>query len=217
MNRLKLELAGRMPLFGEDQYYMETYLREGIQAILKAFDTDPLHGFVIAGCEYDTENDVISAGYIYLNGEMIKVDAQSSTPVSEYICCFTLVTTDYTPRVFGDGVTRNVRIMELGQNSWYTSQPANSVNINDTLLKRISAGLVNEGWKTFTLESGYTHATPTLKYRKNKVNNVEISGSFSGLVGDHFATLPVGYRPPYDVVIPIKTATGFNVVNITAS
>ncbi len=220
MHRLKLELEGRMPQFGEDQYYMETYLREGIQAILKAFDTDPLHGFVVHGCDYDTENDVISPGYIYLNGELIKVETQTTTPAANSLCYFTKSEVDGTARIFGDLSSKKVRLSQFGYAQWSTTRTDNSVLISDTLMNRISAGLINEGWKTFTLQSGYTHATPTLKYRKNKINNVEISGAVNGIYNGLIAILPsspVNYRPPYDVTIPILTADGFNTLVITAS
>ena len=217
MHRLKLELTGRMPQFGEDQYYMETYLREGIQAILKAFDTDPLHGFVVHGCTIDTENETISSGYIYLNGELIKVEAQTTTPAANSQCYFTKSEVAGTARIFGDLSSKNVRLSQFGYAQWSTIQPNNSVLISDTLMNRMSAGLINEGWKTFTLQSGYTHATPTLKYRKNKINNIEISGVINGPHYGTFANLPTGYRPPYNVTVPVLTNTGFNTVTINAT
>ena len=216
MDKLKLDLTGRMPLLLEDLKFQDDYLREAIESILKPFDNVSGVGFIVHGCEFDFNSRVLTAGYIYLNGELIKVDSHHVAQGAGNVY-ITKQATDGTSRTFGDSTSKNVRTVVRGIGGYASSQPENSVAITDNLIKRIMSVTSHESWQQMTLASGFTHGSPTLKYRKNKVGNVEISGSISGPEQAKIATLPSGYRPSYDLTVPIVTGDCPNNLFINAS
>ena len=211
MDKLKLNLPERMPLMLDDLYWMEGYLSDSIQAILKAFDTDASHGFVVNGCTVSGTS--ISAGYIYLNGELIKVYAQTLAVTAGDIY-FTISNVEDTNRLFGDANSQPVRINRKGVPQYSTSVVNNSVKIDDTLQKRIAEGLPNGSFQTLALESGYSHGSPTLRIRKNAIGNIEITGIVNGGAGV-FAHMPSSdYFPANNCAIPIRSGDAFNVLTV---
>ena len=206
MDKLKLNLTGRMPLLLEDLEFQDTYFREAIEGILKAYDNVPNVGFVVSGCQFTAPN--LSAGFIYLNGELIKVNAQTvnSASGSFYI---TRTASDTTARIFGDETQKNVRTEVRGVGGYYMVEPTAGVSLNDTLIKRIMSLPTNDVWATQTLNSGYSHGSPTLRYRLNKIGHVEISGVVYGPAQGTIATLASLYKPPEAVKFPVITAAGY--------
>ena len=84
-------------------------------------------------------------------------------------------------------------------------------------------GLLDEDWITPTLINGWESydAESIPKYYKGADNVVRLRGMVkSGTTGTAFATLPVGYRPPASVRVPIyigPSATGTALISVGGS
>jgi hypothetical protein len=80
----------------------------------------------------------------------------------------------------------------------------NHVCGSTTLLNSTLLPIVN--WIVPTLLNGWSAYSGGAKYRKNSLNQIELGLSVTSgtvTVGTIIATLPVGYRPIYDIVLPL--------------
>jgi hypothetical protein len=73
MNKLLTDQTGGFDFFLDDLRYLDNALRDALTNVLRAFGDN----FIIQGCDVVGAN--ISAGYLMLNGEVIKVDAHAKT------------------------------------------------------------------------------------------------------------------------------------------
>lgn len=73
MNKLKTNNTGGWPLELEDLEFAEAATREAFYGLMTAFGIAPQDSFIISGCESSAPN--YNAGYICLNGEILKVVA----------------------------------------------------------------------------------------------------------------------------------------------
>lgn len=92
MNKLISNQNGGLRLEWDDIRWMDESLREGFYALLTAFGISPQDCFIISGCTISAGN--ITAGYIALNGEILKVDAQAiPTPSGANVVYFDIAIT----------------------------------------------------------------------------------------------------------------------------
>ncbi len=77
--------ANSMDIFHDDFRFMQDYLIEGIQAIFQGLGISPLDNYIIYGAEVTDNGDgtfSIAEGYVWLNGELLKVPAHTVTQAS---------------------------------------------------------------------------------------------------------------------------------------
>jgi len=76
MNKLKTTMDGGMPLELDDIRWEQEAVREGFKAILDIIPVLDASGYIINGClvTEQASSYLISAGYVYISGEIYKVD-----------------------------------------------------------------------------------------------------------------------------------------------
>src|SRR6056297_3265562 len=84
-------------LFGTDEFDAGVY--NAFNSLLSAFGDN----YIVSGCEYNSGTGLIAEGFVFLNGELLKVDEHPKT--GDY---FLKVTSEQTARTFKNGSNYNV-------------------------------------------------------------------------------------------------------------
>ncbi len=79
MNKLLTNINGGFPFVLDDLRFNDAAYRDAFKAVMKAFDINGTDRFIIAGCEVTSNLTThnIAPGWIYYDGEIYAVDAQS--------------------------------------------------------------------------------------------------------------------------------------------
>src|SRR6056297_2042881 len=84
-------------LFGTDEFDAGVY--NAFNSLLSAFGDN----YIVSGCEYNSGTGLITEGFVFLGGELLKVDEHPKT--GDY---FLKVTSEQTARTFKNGSNYNV-------------------------------------------------------------------------------------------------------------
>lgn len=242
MNKLQTNYNGNMPVFLNDIRWANDATCEGFKAIASALGLLPADSFKISGCVVTTtvngNNDdyVCTEGYIWLNGEILKVDAQTisiaNNPHAEMVIFDLDVSYDPTG-------TKTFQYEVGGQQSHECYEvrkgilkavPAAVPNpymsyaaptIHEVLRDKLNAlgdtwknvgSYMNSGFEdSWSNEAGYE----PVAYKKDAFGKVYIKGVASSAtpVGVIFI-LPLGYRPAFKRYYPCYLGSSIVVVTV---
>lgn len=108
MKKFKSPISnGGVPAYISDLLFMQDEAWHGILGPLSMFDSD-VQGVAVSGCVATGSSTLaITAGYVYLNGELMYFPGTASIAAPAYIVPDTIVN---TPRNFKDGTTNVVTV-----------------------------------------------------------------------------------------------------------
>lgn len=218
MDKFINTFTGGLDLFHDDIRWNDTSYRSAFFGILKAYNIGTNENFIVSGCEptlVTGVNVVITAGYIFLNGELLEVEAQTivdggTLDLYTYVKAITynsggdrvLKTTPSTVQTW----QKNRGIVTASTSPVLTTEldVINGDRLQDKIEQLLGfvtdtwheVGAAGEpvygvGWAAYTGES-----SEPLKFRLSKLGVLELTGlanSSSNLT--IIFTLPVGYRP----------------------
>jgi hypothetical protein len=209
MNRLKTTDTGRMPFVLDDLRFSEEAIREAIYGLISAFGIEPRDSFRLSGCEISINGSVYSttAGYICLNGEVLKVDAHNVTLVNGQGIKWA-VGVSYDPsgnKIFADHnahdcyeIRRGILISQsVGMNDMDATAPylIDLIKTNSNLCEAWH-NVGENGEPAFEQTWANKSGEDVVAFRKDNQNVVHIKG-IATISSGHGAifTLPLGYRP----------------------
>jgi len=227
MNKLQTNYNGKMPFELDDLRWMDDAYREAFYALLSAFGIAPEDSFKLSGCVVTVNGNVYTttAGYISLNGEILKVNAHSITKSLLHSVYWVLdVAYDIAGNeIFEDGNshdTYEVRTAKLA--TGITQLPINVMMYNADYLSDKIASIIplEENWHYIgganepVFENLWTNSPQErpLRFKKDINNYVHIEGvAIDGTMGFGIFTLPVGYRPSVslDFIVKSSDSSGF--------
>lgn len=227
MNKFKTDNNGGLPFVLDDLRWMQDNFIDAFNNILKEFAIDTNSNFIISGCIASMNNGLsITAGYIYLNGEVVKVDAQlnvsSFNPVDYW--ALSKITT-YDPaglKEFNNGNSYDTYQKNRGVIAGYTGTcPANLLQIYPVISNRLSDKVLlalmmkaDTEWITVGGEiSGYHDSWSAMqgmevKFRKDMNGRITIYGRCSSddpAQHPNIFLLPAGYRPAQELMFYTMT------------
>lgn len=116
MNRLKLDDTGGLPFYQGDLKYDQDSYWEALTVIFQSYGDN----FIISGCEYNSGTGQCSDGYIFLDGEILKVDAHACASTG-YFNKVSGPASD-VPRAFYDG---NWHTLQVGYRAQVSATVSN--------------------------------------------------------------------------------------------
>jgi len=240
MNKLLTNINGGFPFVLDDIRFNDAAYRDAFKAVMKAFDINGTDRFIITGCEVastlTTHN--IAPGWIYYDGEIYAVDAQSITiqvgPGSGYY--FAPIVT-YDPagnKTFEDGTqhdTYEVRKAKV----YFGTMPSNALLMISPRLIDLSAKYAAEhlidyledvnlvgqpGQPPFAPGWSSGANDEPLGFFKDRQNTVVIQGvaGRNFYISNVVFNLPAGYLPQKPrKFICIGTDTANNKISVSAN
>jgi len=212
MKTIDFTQPGGFPLTQDQLGYLQEAYEECINALAAVGGSGPI---VVSGCAITktfvsgtTYNYTISAGWVFYEGDMIRVGAMAVSGVNESVnAVYMLLTPTSTPLTYNNGSTPNV------VNDVSGSLQVNVIGTADSATLFLLSELQPYGREAsethilVSLPSGEGTITGNIYYRKNNLNTtLQIRGSLNTATPSDFpatpgvstqimGTLPVGYRP----------------------
>lgn len=231
MNKFINTFTGGLDLFHDDIRWNDDAYRSAMNGILADFAIGTNPNFVISGCVPTHTIGVslaVTAGYIYLNGEILRVEAQTFLNAGSDFKYTKVTTYDAT----GDRITKaGASVQTYQKNRGVVSAGVAGVTELDalnpeTLADKIKAvlDLTYDTWVQPTMSTGFAHslgeADYGVWYKKTREGNLQIVG-VAYVTADNAGdvtmfTLPADYRPaivntpPQDTIYRFSIG-GFNV------
>ena len=216
MNKLLSNINGGIDFTWDDIRWEQDAVREAFAGLLSAFGNDP-KGFIISGCERHVGPTTItwSAGWIFLNGEILKILSGSMSG---------LVNSDWT--YFDVEITYDTsgtEILEAGGPSIETYQIRRGkvIDKGSALItelpfvysKRLSNSIneMNKSESTDWIDGHPSAFAENVWYRKDSCGFVHLKGFFEGGKVIRFI-LPEGFRPANNYTFDIL-AISKNILN----
>lgn len=224
MNRLKVTdsfgniLLGGMPLNLEDFVWLDSCIRDAFKGLTSAFGGN----FTLSGCELDLFAGTYAAGYVVMDGEILKVDGGSIPALSPGDILYWTLDLSYDSggtETFGNGNVNDTYEYRKARMVAGTPSVGEMPITVPTLLDYISqyvqlngafALKKQEDWILVgtngapAFENGWVDYNSAqfgqLRFMKDNFGFVTITGAVgSGTVGSTTPIfhLPVGYRPAY--------------------
>lgn len=223
MNKLKTDIDGKMPITLDDHRWFDAAYREAFYGIASAFGITAADSFKLSGCVVTKVGNTYTttAGYIWLAGEIYKVEAQSITVAALHTCEFKLDIA-YDPdgmKIFQNDVgfgfthdTYEIRKAVLGDKT--SVIPRDWMNYDAPTIHQVIATKLIALEGSFiapTFAAGWSNlGSPNelCGYKKDALGTVYIKGVATSAtpVGAIF-TLPLGYRPAYIIYFPCYNGT----------
>ena len=229
MNKLETSFTGRMPVFLEDLNWIQESYRQAFYGLMAAWGISPNMSYIISGVNIQDNGSDYSwdDGFIALNGEILKVEADSFTkvsPVANYVYAWILdVSSDATgTKVFYDSSThscytiRNAVLAYIdGTSGDYL--PAEAETIHHKIAEYI--GYTESNWKSVLFESPWeNHPSRNVAVKKDLFGQIRIQGTaiIDGGTGTGLIiTLPAGYRPSFEMEYSVVTDLGVKSILIS--
>jgi len=230
MNKFINTFTGGLDLFHDDIRWNDYAYRGALNNLLNSFAIDTNTNFVISGCVPTYTPGVslaVTDGYIYLNGEVLQVEAQTFLNDGADFKYTKVTTFDTT----GNRVTKaGASVQTYQKNRGVVSAGAAgttelNARIVTTLIDKIKLALelTYDTWVQPTFESGFAHSTGEADfgvwYKKTKEGNLFIQGAMVLLADktgdDLLFTLPAGYRPSDVNTLPASTVYRFPFIGDT--
>ncbi len=188
-----------------------------VKGLLGTYTTNDV--IVLYGCVVTANipgTSAVTAGAIFYNGRIYKVDANASISTPSNTLVWSIIETTITgdPATFSDGSAEDFHIIE----KFRLTNAATGTGLADyngaTVRDYIS---ISDGeWTTITLLNSWVVGPASgafIKYKKSVAGKVTIFGSIQspGTLTTFF-TLPSGFRPPFNMALPviISSGTGFD-------
>jgi hypothetical protein len=215
MNKLAIHTDKKIPFNWDDIGWLQESVRDSFYGILSAFGVDPADSFILSGCEVSNvgSDDVyqVEAGYISLNGEVLKVAQQQidvsggGTPTYELEEVSDLSGSKFDDDDIPVELYKIRRAKLVGNGTMSVNAP--------TLIEKIIQ-LSTGDWIEPALNAGYTNVSgDPVKWRFNAIGNMEITGSFTAdsPAGSTLFSLPLGYAPPKPRYFSFFDSVGDNI------
>lgn len=216
MNKLDTINDGGMPVELDDFEWLDAAYRDAWYGLISAFGITAPTSFKLSGCVVTVSNGGLTftttAGYICLNGEVLKVDAHSVTVTALHTAKWILEETY--------NITGNEQFFDTNSHDTYQIRkavlvdtvsvfPVNYMPYNAQNLSDIIASFIQlpseENWHMVggTGEPAFDNSwvnfgapEPVLKFKKDVFGWIHIEGTVkSGAPGLCIFTLPTGYLP----------------------
>lgn len=220
MNKLDIKLGGHH-FTADDLLFLQTCLSDTIKAFAQMFEDSAL---ILFGVEFSIAGPTLNwtAGWVYINGEVCKVDAGSATLASNNTM---VIVQTYDPE--GQQTYEDLNLEDTYVIRKATiSGTGGGANLY-TNLKRVKLGAVGD-WNS--LSSYYAGSWGPQSggvvpgYRKNGIKEVVMKGAIEinnwASPADAVAfTLPVGFRPSELTSVPVCATvnTNFTVLMVDIS
>jgi len=164
MNKLKTLYAAGVDFNWDDLAWMQDATRDALYGILSTFGIDPDESFIFSGCvvTIGPSSASTTAGYISLNGEILKVEAHSISYDGSSPVVWRIQETDDASGTEQDSNGNTVecyqkRVAVLYQASSYTNEMAYNA---DSLINVISAHLeLSTAWTEIPYNASYFSGT----------------------------------------------------------
>ncbi len=214
MNKLDTSNNGGMPIELDDLEWLDAAYRDAWYGFISAFGITAPTSFKLSGCVVTVVGNIFTttAGYLCLNGEILKVDAHSITTTALHTAKWILEETY--------DITGNEQFFNTNSYDTYQKRravladtvpiiPINYMPFNAKYLYEIIATYTllpaEENWHIVggTGEPAFENSwvnfgsdEPVLKFKKDAYGWIHIEGTIkSGVVGIRIFTLPAGYIP----------------------
>lgn len=182
-------------ILGQGSY--EGGIIQAINAILTPFGSN----FIVQGCDFAGGN--YTEGWIFLDGEILKVDAHAATG------------SNYWQKVTTNNADGNKQTQLSGTVDIYQQNRGKGTAVSGTLLADGNEPRwFAPGWNTITLINGWDGAG-TARYRVHMNGTLEIdifldTNTASGITNDILGQLPAGSRPARIMrrIIPYNVGPG---------
>lgn len=230
MNKIQTNYDGNMPVFLNDIRWANDATREGFKAIASALGLLPADSFKISGCAVTTTvngwNDdyVCTEGYIWLNGEILKVEAQTISIANNPHSQMVIFDLDVS---YDPAGTKTFQYEVGGQQSHECYEVRKGIlkavptavpnpymsyaapTIHEVLRDKINA--LGDAWKNVDsymnsgFENGWSNEAgyEPVAYKKDAFGKVSIKGVASNETPvDVIFYLPPGYRPAFTRYFP---------------
>lgn len=195
----KLTFTGGEPdINWDDLNRDERANRDALFAIFADFDYGPNVNFIISGCVATVTTGVnvsVTAGYIFLNGEILEVEAQvvangGTLDLYKYVKEITYDSNG--DKTFNDGTPRQTWQKNRGKVEAATA-PILSTELDVVDGDRFRAGT----WQTPSFVNSWGASPAGFQYRIGMGGSLEFRGGLNGSVATATTifTLPTGYRP----------------------
>lgn len=148
MNKVRFEKDGQEVSI-EDLNYSQEATREAFYGLLSGFGINPNKSFILSGCEATLtdwnnptkvgDNIAITEGYISLNGEILKVDAQNINVLTGQACYF-LLDVDRSiasPRKIKGGVDYEAQEQRRGKLTTSAAPPTDRMDYNSARIESV--------------------------------------------------------------------------------
>lgn len=213
MNKLNTSFNAAVPVDWDDFAWMQDGIRDALYGLLSAFGIDPDESFILSGCAVTVgpTSATAAAGYLSLNGEILKVEAQTISYDGSSPLVWRLSETNDSKGAESDSNGNTVqcyqkRVAVLYQASSYTGEMAYDAN---TLMELIESVLgLNTGWTTVPYNAAYFTGT-------NLVLDSTKTSLYYKVIGK---TMHIGYSIGITsmdqgvVTIDVASATGYSIV-----
>lgn len=164
MNKLKTAFSAGVDFNWDDLAWMQDASRDAFYGLLSAFGIDPDESFILSGCvvTIGPSSASTTAGYISLNGEILKVEAHSIVYDGSSPVVWRLQETDDATGTEEDSAGNTVecyqkRIATLFQASSYTNEmPYNANNLINLISTKLE---INTAWTEIPYNSSYFSGT----------------------------------------------------------
>jgi hypothetical protein len=207
MDKLQTNYNGRMPFDLDDIRWEQDAVRDAFYGFISAFGIDPTESFKLSGCVVGVVGTTYTttAGYICLNGEILKVEAHSVTvaPLKTAKWSLSVSYDSAGTEVFEDSTTHDTYEKRRGVLIETESE------IPPTYMEYDAPYLIDvihayEDWHEVgesgepTMETDWSNKSgeDTAAFRLDNNGVVHIKGTVTGTNAEgNIFTLPVGYRP----------------------
>lgn len=160
MNKLKTTYPAGVDFNWDDLAWMQDATRDAIYGLLSAFGIDPDESFILSGCAVTIgpSSATTTAGYISLNGEILKVEAHSIAYDGSSPVVWRLQETDDPTGTETDSASNTVecyqkRVAILYQASSYTNEmPYNADNLSVVIGEKLD---IYTEWTALPFNSAY--------------------------------------------------------------
>ncbi|MBL7902959.1 MAG: hypothetical protein JNK73_13260 [Bacteroidia bacterium] len=192
MKKIDVKLGGHH-FTGDDLLFVQESLTEAVKVFAEMFGNS---FFAIYGVEVSIAGPTISwtAGWLYINGEICKVDAGSATLASNDTFVIQETYDSAGNQAYEDLNVEDTYVIRKATISGTAGGPNHYTN-----LKSISLGVVG-GWQPLTYSGDWVNSSVIPAFRKNQIQEVVFKGSIQitnyDATPDAVAfTIPAGYRP----------------------
>ena len=197
MNNLKTNFTAPVPIEWDDIEWMQQAFKDSFNSLISGIgDT-----FIISGCEVtEPGGDIlnVAAGWVAIDGEILKVAAQSIDLSGGGSAQYLLEEVDDPTGSESDLDGNTVECYQVRRAKLVSAGGSLSA-FGDKLSDKFKSLVFDSetSWTQATLGANFSHVIGNeVKYRINKIGNVEIMGQFTATTEEgNLFTLPSAYRP----------------------
>ena len=218
----KERFTGGDPDMREDDFLRgQETLQEALHAIINGLNLE--NPCIISGCEITVNGDSsinITEGYIFIDNQVVKVDAQSNVPEVGGSGLFRFTRqTSYDPlgdKTFIDGIFRQTFRNERGVAEGVSSLGVGDLSVYGPSIANLLKRTVASGYEEFTNTSTIADDTMFVKYTMNAgaTHTLTIPDADDITINKPYIFIEVFYT---DGTLNIKNATGITLATVTGT